>query len=471
MEERKEKYAGESEIMQFEESYKEFLDALKSMPRGTKEEKESRYRWVRNHEKYDAFIVDVVRLCKPAYFEKLSKYLGDARAYDTLAPESGMATMKRREIDPLALMEAVASAVGDYTGENQKGEPYSLPQSVGIKYSQISQRMAGTYDTGLLGTDVTEKNACHVLKLTRKVKESLEHSKGELSLKEAIEKCTTVFKHKFTKKELDEAVMRVNGLDMIGHLDQPAWQEDEEAGTSREIADGENGIEKWENDAETRMFWEKFTENFLSKWKKVEAAANGANRELLKHFLSKDLLLLLKLYPLSDVERVQIKKQYKMQYKDFLEPKCGQWCYRRENCPLDAPSGLDVVLQEGRPARKKNVSHEGCYVRYGCIPKDNRTGDEEIYSYLKACKGSLYETIFDNTYIQFAYQGGVESLDDMHVKMLKSHKAEDAEDKFEFTDAVMGYATKIKKDKLSKCRKYYENIAKRQLYQLFISGN
>lgn len=437
----------ESKNTRFDDCYMDLLYALREMPKTTKEERENRRLWFRNHKQYDDFLVDVMKQFRPAAYEKLCGYLGESHAHDNIDSDFGIATMKRKEIDYVVLMEAVYSAVEDYTGVNSQGITYSFLQSVGIKYNHLAEKAAGINDIGLIKPLTQQKGYCRILKLTRKVKEILERTQGNKTLQEAIRDGLQGFSYKFTQKELEEVVRRVNGLDMIGSLDQPIPGGEENNASVREIPETENRIEVWEEENDRRAFWDKFAENFVDRWQEVEAAAGAANRKLLKYFLSKDILLVLKLRAASDAE--------KEKFKDYLEPKCGQWCHRRNKCPLDVS--------------KKVGSREGCYVRYGSLPGDLETGDSVIYSYLRSCTSSLFETVFDNIYIQSAYPGGVNSLDDMYKKLLKDFKSENEEDRFEFSDAVMARAARIGKSKLSKCRAYYENTTKKELYRLFVS--
>ena len=76
---------------------------------------------------------------------------------------------------------------------------------------------------------------------------------------------------------------------------------------------------------------------------------------------------MLKLYVVSDADRTR--------YKEYLEPKGGQWC-PRASCTFDSRFRLDAVSQ-GNGFVGKNC--KGRYVRYGFVPGDNRTGDTDMY--------------------------------------------------------------------------------------------
>lgn len=445
MEEQKEKFTGESKALEFDARYRELLNELKSMPRATTEEKENRFLWLNKHKKYDDFATDVLKMYRPREYEKLQKMTSKAEAGDEKKQhfDFGIATSKGKEFDGVVLMESIKSAVEDYTGENKKGEAYFFLQIVGTKYKQLAQREAGKNDVGLLSSDVAPEKRYRVIRLGRKIKDVWEHTGKEIIPEEIVEKLVkedALEIRGITQKEFEEAIRMAYDLDIVGSLNKPINPDVDDAELEDTISDTRNGIEAWEEKEMESLFWKKFSENFLNCWKEVKESAGLKNKEILNYFLSKDILILLKLKSVSVENRER--------YKNYLEPKCGQWCHRRERCTVNV-SG----------------SNKGCYVRYGYSPDDdkNETGDEEIYACLKSCRDSLYENIFDNEYTQSAYPGGVQNLDDMYKKLLKDYKAEKGNDCFEFTDAYLEKASGIAKSSLSRYRKNYENNARKRL--------
>lgn len=449
MEEQKEKFAGKSKALKFDDRYRELLDELKSMPRKTKEEKANRFLWCKNHERYDDFVMDVVTMYRSKEFEKLQKMMSKDTYVEKLDPDLGIATSKGKEFDWVVLMESLKSAVEDYTGENKKGETHSFLQSVGTKYNQLAQEEAGKNDAGLLPSDVAPENRYRVIRLAKKIKDVWEHTVEKTTPEEIAEKLdegNALEIRGISKKEFKEAIQMTYDLDIVS-LDRSISSEDGDTELGDTISNAWNGFEVWEEKEMERLFWKKFSENFLNYWKAVKAAIGLKNQEVLNYFLSKDILILLKLKLISVEDQSQ--------YKEYLEPKCGQWC-RRKRCTL-----------------KESSSNKGCYVRYGYFPGDNEneTGDEEIYACLKSSKGSLYEDILNNEYTQSAYPGGVQNLDDMYKKPLKDYKAKEEKDRFEFTDVYLGKATGITKASRSRYREKYENNARKRLQRLFLNDD
>lgn len=153
----------ESDGKEFEQKYKETLDKLKSLSRGTEEEKEERYVWLKNRLEGETFLIDAINMGKNNALEKLQRRLQKLEEVpaDTLNAESGIASRRNFEsLDFLVLMEAIKEAVGDYTGVNQAGETYTFLQSVYLKYEQKVGLCAAINDTteyGLVNDKLTKK--------------------------------------------------------------------------------------------------------------------------------------------------------------------------------------------------------------------------------------------------------------------------------------------------------------------------
>lgn len=449
----------------FEEKYAEFLNGLKSMPKGmgTKEEKraqkEARLAYVEKFrkeqkEEYDNFVVDLMYLYKSSAVRELKKRLGSGDPIKTqIIIDPDIVSAKRpqeddKELDYVIFMEAFIQAIKEYTGVTQAGDKLLFVQCIGTKYKQIAQAEAGKTAVGEGGVhvDTPERNKLYILRLANKAKKILEKKGEERNLRKVVEQALQEIPettHRFTKAEIDRAIQIVEELDIMKSLNQPISKEDGERILLIDtITDKKNPFENIEEHSFVNSCLQEMVRHFEEKWEIVKSAVGKRNEEWIKIFMSKDILILLKLYALQDEEK---------RYKDekYIEPNCGQWCHRRKRCKI---------------RENKRI---GCYIRYGKLMEDTEAGDKEIYDILKSQENFFYKSVLKNDYIDFAFQDKIESLYDIYAKQLKDFDGKEPENCFRFTDAVIARVQGKDKNVVSRYRKQYETKTREELSDIF----
>lgn len=434
-----------------EMKYKALLDELRAMPNGTKEERAARFDWMKRQPEYGPFVMDVMNQWREGSCDKLQNKLRKTE-FTTMNPDAGIASTKTGREDPVVFMESLKLAIEYYTGINAKGETYTFLQSIGTNYNQEMPKAAGINDFETLGfsTGTQKENLHKVLKLVRKVKRICEITENKKSVEEVLEAClaseTTA---KFTKKEILLAKRMVEGLDLVASMDYELSEDDEHGTTfGEQIEFSETGYDMLEQMSAADSFLDAAQNDFEEKWETVTASTSKKNRELIKAFLSKDILITLKLEALNEIE--------KKKYKDILEPKCGQWCPRKECIYTRIVDGEKTVLKR-----------DGCYIRYGARVNAKEHGDRDVYEMLKRIGQPIYEKVLHNKYIDFAYQAEVDNLEDMYNGTLKPANATCEKDSFQFTDVVLGNVLGESRSNISKCKSVYKKQVRPELYQIF----
>lgn len=423
---------------EFDKKYETILNELKGMAKKSPEEKAARFHWMKAHLEYDQFIVDIINTSKNNACDTL-KWNLEHKVSENFDADAGIATKKKKQLDFLVLVETIKQVIETYTGEEgKKDDKVSFSALVGELYKKkawaatvekdIEDMLGGMYP----GTP--EKNWHYLLRLLRDVKLLKEMEGAHKTTEELIEKVKESINYKFTKKELQIAKKMVN-LNIVS-FDQPVSKDGEET-LQNQWADERQYVQEEVLDAE---FFRELSDRFLEKWEAVEDATLKVDREILKAFFSKDLLIALKLEEIMD-------EAMRKEYKDLLEPNCGQWCSRKNRCPYG-----------------KN----GCYIRYGMRGECEEYGDDGIYNILKTIK-KLYEAILDNDYVRYAYSEPIKGLQDIYEKPLKPFKGDEKADTFRFTNATLAKALGKAKEKISKQRKDYEGGARTTLFEIFQS--
>lgn len=436
----------------FEEKYEDVINALKEMPAGTKEERSQRWEWFRGLDVRDDFKLDLMQMIRPRKLEKIKRYLssmpGDPGGgrYAEAPQDVGMARLDiewKYFLDPLVFEEALKKVVESYKiGED--GEEISLSACMRKEYDQVGSletgRNAINENSGLV-LGIRDRRKYAVLSLVRHVGELMETMDREKGIdrRKKIEELVNGIGKNLSREEVREAVRLVEGIKSIS-LDQDETREAlEKEGqdflSAGDEADPYKGILL---DSTAERFGA-LVESAGTGWKEIKSASGKRDRELIKAFISKEILIAMKLEYLQTDERAK--------WKEELEPKCGQWCQRRERCAY---------------GRK-----EGCYIRYGKRIPSEEAGDEELYEYLAENADKLYEFILKNDYTDYAFEESVNSLHDIYAKSLKDFKGEG--ETFQFTDAVMGEALGLKPYVISRSRKQYETKTKEELYKIFYS--
>lgn len=438
---------------ELDEKFKELLDELRTMPNTTQEEREKRFEWAKSHPQYDAFVIELMNSWHSQSYNKLAERLEKNKS-TTLNQNAGIASTRRGEKDPVVFMESVKLSIEKYTGVNTNGEEYTFLQSVGLNYVQEVPKAAGKNDVDELGftTGTRKKNLHNVLKLARQVKKLSEIMNYEKSVDEFLEECiANGGSWKFTKKEIELAKRLVEGLDIVASMEFELSEDDEHGttfGEQKEDKNAQGGFSKIEADSVINSLIECAQSDFKEKWEMILSSTGKRNRELIKAFLSKDILIGLKLNVVGEED--------KKQHSDLLEPKCGQWCPRKKCVYTIISGGEEIVLY-----------HEGCFIRYGERPGDCANGDEEVYKILREIGSPFYRNVLKNNYVKQAYQTEIKNLKDLFTEKLKPFNGTDEKSMFQFTDMFLGNALGESKSNISKCRRIFKNQVRPQLYDIF----
>lgn len=457
---------------EIDQKFKSLLDELRLIP------KENRFEWLKKQELYGSFVIELMNAWRPQSYDRLKERLQNEKyVTNTLPQDGGIASTIKYEEDPEVFMNAVKGACEGYTGKNQEGTPYTFLQSVGQIYEQKASIAGGENDFQKLGfaTGTNPKDLYKILRLRRNVKKICDDTNNSNAIDRVLEECISKSrKHEYTKNAIELTRRMVEGLDFVNSLDAPLTEENGGVSTFGEQRESpKSGFEEMEKQEIKNALLDFTREDFDEKWKLIIASTDKQNRELIKAFLSKDILIALKLeFVTEDV------KKHNM---DLLEPKCGQWCQRASRCIYDV---------DGKGAVSRRTS---CYIRYGdnkigesfgCRYKKDELkismkhrkkatvlfverGNREIFEILEQMGMSFYKNILDNEYVKKAYINDVEDYYDLFAEKLKPAKGIHETGNFQFTDAVLGKALGKSKSSVSKYRVTYEKRVRPTLYEIF----
>lgn len=441
----------EDKAEELDQKFKRILDELRIMPQ------EERFAWLKQQPEYDVFVIDLMNALhtwSPHSYNRLKNKLQSEKYVScTLSPDNDIASTiknkKKKEIDTVVFMEAIKKAANGYTGRNENGEKYTFLQSVRKIYKQEAMKQGGENDFQKFGfsTGTKTQKLYKVLKLVRKVKKLCDDRNNYSEIDRFIEECVSKSKkYQYTKEEIKLAKRMVEGLDFVSSIDVPLSEDDEgETTFGEQIESIENGY----LDIERQEWTNSFESNFEEKWELVTASTSKVNLEWFKVFLSRDILIALKLEPLNEEER---KKN-----KDLLEPKCNSWCSMKNKCPY-------VTYRDG----KKITSRESCFIRYGERKGAEENGDGEIYDLLEKIGNPFYQKVLENIYVKKAYREDVNSLYDLYHIKLKSRTSNIEGESFLFTDTILGNAIGESKKAVSVAKGKYEE-RRHMLCQIFKS--
>lgn len=467
----------------FDEKYKHIVDVLKAMPKNTLEQREERYHWVRNKKEYEQFVMDVFLAIDSYSYNKIKRRQeSEYQVNDTLPPDLGIASTstkssngKKNEIDADIFMDAVKTAVETFTGVNDDKEPITFLRAIGEIHRCKKMKAGGENDFqrdyGGMVFPVRRERLYIVLKLKRRV-EKLCASLKKTNIEEVLYKCILEEKSfsKCTKEEIQLAKELIEGLNIVSFDKEVSDEENSGDGEGGETykdkiksEDSENTYKNIETQELLETFFHVTQNRFKETWKLIIEATGKQNRELIKSFLSKDILIALKLEALSE--------EMKDIYKELLEPNCGQWCPKKERCPYLKKENNFKKYKRGaifeEEQAKTSPRRPGCFIRYGDREEIKDRGDRAIYFNLEQMGDSFYQSVLKNSYVEYAYIENVENAYDLFSKELKPAKGECKEECFRFTDEVLGNTLGKSKSAISKARAKYEQKARPMLYQLY----
>lgn len=417
---------------EFESDYKEALEELRKRPRGNQEEKIQCWDWFRDYlgsEGYQKFAEDIIRVFRPKAYEWLQNYAGEntGSVLDEASCKMVEKDKSGKKMDPLVFMEAVKEAIKEYSGINSSGESYSFIASVGQKYGQKAYHAAGRNDyknSGIL-PDIPERNMAAVLKLAKNIDIFMKKCNNGRTLsdvvKEALDEITG---HNYTKADIDAAIRMYQKINLMTSLDMPI-SDDSEDTLESVIQDKDD---KYEELTEGEIL-KTFFENAGKNWKKIKGATKKEARNWIRIFMTKDILIVLKLDVLPELS----KQEKKLWNTPEPEPACGQWCPKKSWCKKD-----------------KRIS---CFARYTEIP----AGNHDVYMILKPYEETVYGELFHPDYVDRAIEMNPKDMEEVYKNLLK--------DDFNFSDKILADVMMKNKGTVSNKRKEYEEV-RRQLFEL-----
>ena len=416
---------------ELKEQYGEVLHELSRMPKETKEDKAARWKWFQTHLRYESLFMKVMEAYSPSGYEMMIRCKGSG----DLAEMSGKRT---REISSEEFLLAVKETVEGYMEEKAEAgkEGSFFVSCVGQKYRQNIQKAGGAYryDQGSPMPEIPYDRKCQVIKYVNEIKKMIET--GEIKEYSGFweERRKEVCRSKdwnISKKEWDAAVCMVYNMNMPTSMNQSVG--DEEDGMTREemFEDlTERAEAKTEREAREEQLGN-FIQNMAQDWKYVKCAANKRSREWIRIFLTKDILIELKLDSIPE-----LTDREKKQWKDCEpEPHCRQWCSRRKTC-----------------SREKT----GCYIRYRTKP----AGNAGIYEILSPHDSVIYHNLLVKAYIDRAIEGEPENLYEVYENYLRKD--------FDFQDRILGEVIHKDKSAVSRARSDYEGKIRNGLYRQFL---
>lgn len=409
----------------FEEKYKDFFEKLVAIP------KEERYQFFLKHPDYDVMILDMMKEFRFASYQKLIKQSNSDYQQYQINKSSGkdydIANSARFDVDWLVFMEVIKEVIESYSFTNNKGE--KIPFIVRLRkiYKQRAERKAAENSYENMGQGMTGgtagKNRVYVNKLVKEVKRLKDVLYDERSYEELVYAVANgeediSIKHNFTRKELEDAIERIEKLDVFAYFDSPV---NEEGDTLTEIYGSEDKeLSKVENMGLYSVFWKSLLGDTRGGLERVRGVTRKRSMDIIRAILTKDVLIELKLMEIADTEKWE------------PEPKCRQWCPKRKRC---------------------EKSGDGCYVRFSEVKDNAPYGNEEIYNLLSSQGEEIYQCLFPSAYIESAMES--ENLMDVYVNRLYPHpaKAKIADEKcFDFSDEFLSKSIGVSKSALAHFR-------------------
>lgn len=376
----------------FEEKYSGFLTELADMPKGTKEDKERRWKFYLSYPMQAEFVTDLLKAFHPGAFGIFKRRLSDSGI--ACSPDWGLAGFieksdkgKDKDIDGLVFSLAVKETICAYTGVNQHGKHYTFLAAVGQSYKHRMGKDAainrmeknGIFDFGL-----SRKRKLQLMKTVKSLKaiKNEKTLKSDMDIKGLEDELMSEAKgNKWKpKKEEKELVLRlVDNESLLVSIKTPMNEDGYTIGETLE--DKKNPYQEVEESNLGIDFVQVFCQHVEECWEGVKSALELRERESIKMFFTRDVLKVLKL-------------------DDVGEP------YQEE------------------PA-----------------------GDEEFYYSLEPQGEFLYEKVFYREYLKRAFIENPKRFYEVYARLLRPD--------FDFTDKILAEIEKKDKATISKRRKNY----------------
>ena len=318
-------------------------------------------------------------------------------------------------------------------------------------YNQGAKKEADRAYVGMHGVnlDRPKRNCEQIGKLVRALRKS--NVTNLAQLEQLVEKKAAEDAFPFTKEDIrlvTDWVSKLSQGEMFLSLESGVAENDgEKEGTLGDLVTGPEPAWYEGEDHTTLEFLNALTEHFDENVRIMCGITGKVERDLLKAFLTKDILMELKLKVLPE-NGTEITP----------EPKCRQWCHRVSSCP---------------PGKKT-----GCYARYDAVKKMPPYGDEELYRMLQPMEKALYTRLLHSGYLDAALMH--EDFHDVYANKLYPHPSDGMKASeslrspdcaretmnFDFSDATLAKALGKDKGQLSGYRKKYPQW-KAALFQAF----
>lgn len=175
--------------------------------------------------------------------------------------------------------------------------------------------------------------------------------------------------------------------------------------------------------------------------KEVFQCIKKVDRDYIKIFITRLLLIELKLRKIEQFDLDEMKKNDKDRYEQIMklrEKKCSSWCAKSGNCKLSG-------------------NNKGCYFRYEQQP----AGDDDIYDALQRSEKKLWEVLMHHDYLCEAFGKNPNDLYDVYQSYLKEG--------FEFTNTVIADMNGCAGGTISKQYKKFKEESMPAIYRYCLS--
>lgn len=281
----------------FEEKYSAFLTELKHMPVDTNEDKEQRWRFYMSHPMRDEFATELLEAYRPGPFGKLKDRLSNSHI--ACNADSDIASFRNKwEVDQVIFFTAVKKMVCNYTGINTEGNEYSFLAGVGTRYKQKAIQAVWIDMLDTMGVSDSRLSRGRKVKLTKTVshlKKSLQNNMELESWEEELMKIISDQKLDWKpKKEEKELILQLAlGGSLLVSVDKPMTEDGNTLGEL--LSDEENPYQEIEESSLENSFIEAFCRSIEDCWEDIKSAKGLREREVIRMFLTRDILKVLKL--------------------------------------------------------------------------------------------------------------------------------------------------------------------------------